>query len=58
MSKKIASGADKIVIDVKVGNGALIKTIEEARILANLMIKIGKQYGKEVVCVLSDMNQT
>ena len=57
MSKKIASGADKIVIDVKVGNGALIKTIEEARILANLMIKIGKQYGKDVVCVLSDMNQ-
>ena len=56
MSKKIASGADKIVIDVKVGNGALINTIDKARELSKMMIKIGKKYNKEVVCILSDMN--
>ena len=57
MSKKIASGADKIVIDLKVGDGALVKTIEDARKLANLMINIGKNYDKEVICFLTDMNQ-
>lgn len=56
MSKKIASAATHIVIDVKVGNGALIKTIEEARELSKIMINIGKFYNKKVVCVLSDMN--
>ena len=56
MSKKIASGADKIVIAVKVGNGALINTIDKARELSKMMIKIGKKYNKEVVCILSDMN--
>lgn len=57
MSKKIASGASKIVIDLKVGNGALIKNIDEARKLAKLMIKIGNAYQKEVVCVLTNMNR-
>lgn len=57
MSKKIASGASIIVIDVKVGKGALMKNIEDARRLAELMIKIGKSYGRKVVCVLSNMNQ-
>lgn len=57
MSKKIASGADKFVIDVKVGNGALVTNIDDARKLANLMIKIGKHYDKEVVCVLTSMDQ-
>lgn len=57
MSKKLASGADKMVIDVKVGEGALMKNIEEARLLAKLMIKIGKSVNKEVVCVLSNMNE-
>lgn len=57
MSKKIASGADAIVIDVKVGNGALMKTVEDAKKLANLMIKIGNHYNKKTVCVLSNMSE-
>jgi len=57
MSKKLASNADKIVIDVKVGNGALMKTKEEALELARLMIKIGKANNKEIICILSNMNQ-
>ena len=57
MSKKIASGADKIVIDVKVGNGALMKTLEDAKLLAKTMIEIGKHYQKEVVCILTNMEQ-
>ena len=57
MSKKLASGADKIVIDVKVGEGALAKTLEEARTLATLRVKIGKQANKEVICVLSNMDE-
>lgn len=57
MSKKIASGADKIVIDVKVGNGALMKTLEDAKLLAKTMIEIGKHYQKEVVCLLTNMEQ-
>ncbi len=56
MSKKIASGAKKLVIDVKVGNGALIKNIDDATRLANLMIKIGKKNNIEVVCLLTNMN--
>ena len=56
MSKKIASGAKKLVIDVKVGNGALIKNIEDATKLADLMIKIGKKNGIKVVCLLTNMN--
>ena len=56
MSKKIAGGADKILLDVKVGEGALMKTMEDAQKLANLMEKIGQFYGKEVVCEITDMD--
>jgi len=56
MSKKIAGGADKILLDVKLGDGALMKTMEEAQELANLMERIGKAYNKEVVCEITDMN--
>ena len=57
MSKKLASGADKILIDVTVGSGALMKNKEDATELAELMIKIGKKHGKEVVCILSNMDE-
>jgi len=57
MSKKLASGADKIVIDLKVGNGALMKNLEDAKTLATTMVEIGKRHNKEVVCLLTDMNQ-
>ena len=56
MSKKIAGGADKILLDVKVGDGALMKEMDEAKALASLMEKIGKFYNKEVVCEITDMN--
>ena len=56
MSKKIASGSKKLVIDLKVGEGALVKDIESARRLGNLMIKIGKETGMEVICLLTNMN--
>ena len=57
MSKKIAGGADKIVIDIKVGNGALLKNKEEAERLSRLLTKIGTYYQKEVRTVISDMNR-
>ena len=57
MSKKIASGAQKIVLDVTVGKGAFMKTIEEARQLAKTMIDIGKLANRETVCVLTNMNE-
>ena len=56
MSKKIAAGASKILIDIKVGKGALLSTKEEAKKLSELMIKIGDFYQREVRCVISDMN--
>lgn len=56
MSKKIAAGAHKILIDIKVGKGALLKNREEAKKLSELMIKIGEFYQREVRCVISDMN--
>ena len=56
MSKKIASGADKILIDIKIGNGALIKNVEDAKRLSTLMIKIGKKYNREVRTIMTDMN--
>lgn len=56
MSKKIAAGADKILIDIKVGNGALLNSKEDAKKLSDLMIKIGEFYGKEVRTIISDMN--
>lgn len=57
MSKKMASGSKKIVIDLKVGNGALMKDIKSAEQLASYMIAIGKKYNAKVICVLSNMNQ-
>lgn len=56
MSKKIASGAKYIVIDLKVGKGAFMKNEKDAKILAKYMIKIGKYFNRKVVCILTDMN--
>jgi pyrimidine-nucleoside phosphorylase len=57
MSKKLASGADAIVLDVKVGDGAFMKTLEDAQILAESMLDLGRRAGKDVVCLLTDMDQ-
>jgi pyrimidine-nucleoside phosphorylase len=57
MSKKLAAGAQAIVLDVKVGNGAFMRTLEDARQLAETMISLGQQAGREVVCLLTDMDQ-
>ena len=57
MSKKIASGAQKIVIEVTVGNGAFMKNEEDAKKLADEMIKIGKMVNREVVCILTKMDE-
>ena len=57
MSKKLAGGADAIVLDVKVGDGAFMKTLEDARTLAETMIELGRRSGREVVCMLTDMDQ-
>jgi pyrimidine-nucleoside phosphorylase len=57
MSKKIAGGADAIVLDVKVGDGAFMKTLESARDLSEAMRELGLRAGREVVCELTDMDQ-
>jgi len=57
MSKKIAGGAQAMVLDVKVGDGAFMRTVETARELAEAMIGLGRRAGREVVCVLTDMDQ-
>ena len=57
MSKKLAGGAQAIVLDVKVGDGAFMKTIEDAGALAETMIAIGQRAGREVTCLLTDMDQ-
>ncbi|MCI9084561.1 MAG: thymidine phosphorylase [Bacilli bacterium] len=57
MSKKLASGASKIVIDLKVGNGALMTNMEDAKELARIMVKIGHLNGKDTICVLTNMDE-
>jgi pyrimidine-nucleoside phosphorylase len=57
MSKKIAGGADAIVLDVKVGEGAFMKTLPEARTLAEAMLDLGRRAGRELVCLLTEMDQ-
>ncbi len=57
MSKKLAGGAQGIVLDVKVGRGAFMQTVEEAAQLARLMVDIGRRVGRRMVALISDMNQ-
>ena len=57
MSKKIAAGASKILIDVTCGNGAFMKNVEEAEKLSNIMKQIGKLVGKETVCIITNMDE-
>jgi len=57
MSKKIAAGADAIVLDVKVGDGAFMKSLPDAVVLAETMIALGQRAERDVVCVLTDMDQ-
>jgi len=57
MSKKIAGGADAIVLDVKVGDGAFMKSIADARGLAEAMLELGRHAERDVVCLLTDMDQ-
>ena len=57
MSKKIAAGANAIVLDVKVGDGAFMKSIDDARELAEAMLELGRRAGRKVVCELTDMDQ-
>lgn len=57
MSKKLASGAKSILLDVKVGEGAFMKTLEDAKILAKAMVEIGKSHGRDVVAMLTNMEE-
>lgn len=57
MSKKIAAGADGIVLDVKMGEGAFMHTLEDAKALAQMMVEIGVDAGRDMIAVISDMNQ-
>ncbi len=57
MSKKLAAGADAIVLDVKMGNGAFVKSEDEAQELARSMVDIGRDAGRQTVAIISDMNQ-
>jgi pyrimidine-nucleoside phosphorylase len=57
MSKKLATGADAILLDVKVGDGGFMRTLDDARALARTMIELGRSSGRRVVCLLTDMDQ-
>ena len=57
MSKKLAAGADAIVLDVKMGNGAFMRTLEDGEALAHGLVRLGEQAGRQVVALISDMNQ-
>lgn len=57
MSKKLASGSDIIVLDVKTGSGAFMKTLEDAKVLAEIMVSIGRMAGKAVSAIITDMDQ-
>ena len=57
MSKKLASGADTIIIDLKVGSGALVNSLDEAKKLGDLMVKIGKMNNKKTACLITNMNE-
>ncbi|MCL7747084.1 pyrimidine-nucleoside phosphorylase [Halalkalibacter alkaliphilus] len=57
MSKKIASGADAIVLDVKTGSGAFMKQLDQSKQLAQAMVEIGNRLGRETMAIISDMNQ-
>ena len=57
MSKKLAAGAETIILDVKCGNGAFMKTFEDAKLLAETMVKIGNGAGRKTIAVISDMNE-
>jgi pyrimidine-nucleoside phosphorylase len=57
MSKKLAAGGDAVVLDIKVGDGAWMKSLEDARVLAHEMLELGHRGGMEVTCLLTDMDQ-
>jgi pyrimidine-nucleoside phosphorylase len=57
MSKKIAAGAEAVVLDVKVGDGAFMKSLQDAQTLAEAMVELGTRAGRDVVCLLTDMDQ-